>query len=185
LAVETVLRDGIEGDCIETGVWRGGACIYMCALLAVYGVTDRRMWAADSFEGLPAPSPELYPVDNGDLLHTIKALAVGEDEVRSNFAKYNLLDDQVLFLKGWFKDTLPKAPIEKLAILRLDGDLYESTIQALDALYDKVSDGGFIIVDDYALPTCSSAIHDFMAKREITSPLVAIDTMARFWRKGT
>lgn len=71
------------------------------------------------------------------------------EEVQENFRRYNLLDDQVQFLKGWFCDTLPTAPIEKLAVLRLDGDLYESIMDGLNALYDKVSPGGFIIVDDY------------------------------------
>jgi hypothetical protein len=179
-----VLAEDIPGDFIETGVWRGGACIYMRALLAVYGVADRRVWVADSFEGLPAPNSKLFPADTGSALHQIRYLAVSLGEVQRNFAKYNLLDDQVMFLKGWFKDTLPTAPIEKLAILRLDGDLYESTIQVLQILYGKLLPGGFVIIDDYALPGCRKAVEDFRAHNKITDALEDIDGTASFWRKG-
>jgi hypothetical protein len=165
-AVLHVLNSNIPGDFIETGVWRGGACIYMRAILKALGVTDRRVWAADSFEGLPEPDPERYPADTGDAHHTFYQLIVSLDEVKENFAKYGLLDDQVRFLPGWFKDTLPRAEIDRLAILRLDGDMYESTMDAIIALYDRVSPRGIVIVDDYgAVPACRQAIDDFRAKR--------------------
>jgi hypothetical protein len=184
-AVEQVLDHRIAGDFIETGVWRGGACILMRAVLKVRGITDRRVWVADSFRGLPPPTPERYPVDRGDHLHTIRALAVSLDAVRGNFARYGMLDEQVVFLEGWFRDTLPSAPIEKLAILRLDGDMYESTMDALSALYDKVSEGGFVIVDDYgAYPRCRAAIEDFRAARNILERMRDIDGSGVFWRRG-
>ena len=104
--------------------------------------------------------------------------------MRANFAKYDLLDDQVVFLKGWFKDTLPTAPVAQLAVLRLDGDMYESTMDALGALYDKVARHGFVIVDDYALAGCRKAIHDFRRQRAIADPLIPIDQMSVFWRKS-
>jgi O-methyltransferase len=182
--VRTVIEDGIEGDFIETGVWRGGACIYMRALLTVHGIRHRRVWVADSFRGLPPPSPDQYPADAGDPLHKISFLAVSLDQVKANFSKFNLLDDQVKFLSGWFRDTLPAAPIDRLAILRLDGDMYESTMQALDALYDKVSSGGFIIVDDLTLPTCRRAIDDFRLWRGIDDPLQMIDEDSAYWRRA-
>ena len=107
-----VISDQIPGDFVETGVWRGGACIYMRAILKVFGIVDRKIWVADSFEGLPAPDPQRYPAqDQGDIHHTFKALTVSLEAVQENFRKYDLLDDQVRFLKGWFKDTLPSAPI--------------------------------------------------------------------------
>jgi O-methyltransferase len=105
--------------------------------------------------------------------------------VRDNFARYGLLDDQVVFLKGWFRDTLAAAPIDQLAILRLDGDLYESTIQALSALHDKVSVGGFIIVDDYGVfPNCRAAIIDFRQSHGIRERMHNIDGSAVFWQRG-
>ena len=181
--VAQVLQDNVPGDFIETGVWRGGASIYMRALLAAHGINDRRVWVADSFAGLPPPNPAEFPADAGDELYKIFVLSASLDEVKKNFAKYGMLDAQVEFLPGWFKDTLPRAPIEKLAILRLDGDLYESTIQALTSLYDKLSPGGFAIVDDFVLPGCRQAVDDFRAARRILDPLIDIDGTASFWRK--
>ena len=155
----------------------------MRAILAVYGAQNRRVFVADSFAGLPKPDLERYPQDKGDTLYKQNFLAVSQEQVAANFKKYGLLDDQVVFLKGWFKDTLPTAPIQQLAVMRLDGDMYESTMDALNALYSKLSKGGFCIIDDYFLPGCRQAVEDFRAREKITSPLIEIDRVARFWRK--
>lgn len=179
---ETVLIDDIPGDMIETGVWRGGACIMMKGVLEAYGDKQRKIFVADSFQGLPMPDEENYEADANDQHHTFEQLKVSRREVEENFQSYQLLDDNVVFLEGWFKDTLPTASIEKLAILRLDGDMYESTIQALDALYHKVSPGGFVIVDDYFLEPCAKAISDFRNNHDITSPILPIDGMGVWWR---
>jgi O-methyltransferase len=180
---EIVLQNDIPGDFIETGVWRGGACILMRAVLNAYGDNHRRVWVADSFCGLPAPDPKLA-TDSLDQHYTFAELFVPSDQVRANFSRYGLLDDQVRFLEGWFSDTLPTAPIEQLAILRLDGDMYESTMDALGALYDKVSPGGFIIVDDFgAVAGCQKAILEFRERRGITDPLYDIDGYGAYWRK--
>jgi len=181
--VEAVIEEGIEGDLIETGVWRGGACIFMRAILAAYGIEDRKVYVADSFEGLPKPDVEKYPADKGDTHHIHRFLAVSYDEVKNNFKRYGLLDDQVVFLKGWFKDTLPQAPIERLAVLRLDGDMYGSTIDALANLYPKLSKGGFCIIDDYALPGCKRAVDDFRTERGIHSEIKVVDWTGRYWKK--
>lgn len=180
--LERVIADGVPGDLIETGVWRGGACIYMRGILAAHGIGDRTVWVADSFRGLPPPDETAFPQDRGDTHHTHAELAIPLETVRRNFERYGLLDSQVRFLEGWFKDTLPTAPVERLAILRLDGDMYESTIEALDALYHKVSPGGFVIIDDYILPRCRQAVHDFRARHNITAELEAVDGVAVFWR---
>lgn len=184
-AVETVLDEGVPGDLIETGVWRGGVTILMRGILEAWGDTDRRVWVADSFEGLPAPNVEDYPDDAGHDMSGVPTLMVGADRVRANFDRYGLLDDQVRFLEGWFADTLPTAPIEQLAVLRLDGDLYESTMDALVPLYDKVSPGGFVIVDDYgAWEPCRKAIDDFRAQHGITDEIVEVDWTGVYWRKS-
>lgn len=181
--METVLGENIPGDFIETGIWRGGACIFMRGVLAAYDVTDRIVWAADSFEGVPSPT---WSQDAGFNIsrNVLPVLAVPQEDVQQLFQRYGLLDNKVQFLKGWFRDSLPVAPIEKLAILRLDGDLYESTMTALVPLYDKVSAGGFVIVDDYgSCPPCKQAIDDFRAERGITDALQVIDRQSVFWRK--
>ena len=131
--------------------------------------------------------PPTHPQDEGIDLSTdvLPVLAVPLEEVQQLFKRYDLLDSQVRFLKGWFKDTLAVAPIKSLAMLRLDGDLYESTMDTLVPLYDKVSTGGFVIVDDYysCLP-CGRAIDEFRAARGISTPLQKIDEQSVFWRKG-
>jgi O-methyltransferase len=183
--VETILDDGVPGDLIETGVWRGGATIFMRAILKTREVTDRLVWVADSFAGLPPPDPTRYPSDEGITLHRFPQLAVPLERVQDKLRRYALLDQQVRFLRGWFRDTLPAAPIERLAILRLDGDLYESTIQALDGLYSKLSVGGFVIVDDYGnVAACRQAVHDFRAAHGITDAIQPINWGGIFWRRS-
>jgi Macrocin-O-methyltransferase (TylF) len=182
--VESVIGNDIAGDLIETGVWRGGACIMMRATLNAYQVADRKIWVADSFEGLPAPNLEAFPADEGSDFHKYEELSVSVDDVKDNFKAYGLLDESVCFLEGWFKDTLPNAPIDQLALIRLDGDLYESTIQPLDALYRKLSGGGYVIVDDYhVVKGCKEAIHDFFSKEGINPELKEIDGVGVYWQK--
>jgi len=181
--METVLDEDIPGDMIETGIWRGGATIFMRGVLMTYGVTDRKVWAADSFEGVPPPT---HPEDEGFVIDSsvLPILAVSLEDVMGLFERYDLLDNQVNFVKGWFKDTLITAPIENLALLRLDGDLYESTMDALNPLFGKVSKGGFIIVDDYySCPPCKRAIDEFRAANNILDELIQIDDQSVYWRK--
>ena len=182
--VTDVLQKKITGDFIETGVWRGGASIFMRAILKVYEDITRRVWVADSFQGLPKPNPELYPADKNDTLWNYPQLAVSLEDVKANFAKYALLDDQVQFLVGWFRDTLPKIPAKQFAILRLDGDMYESTMDALLNLYPKLSRGGYIIIDDYGVfESCRSAVEDFRTKHNITEKLHWADWSGVFWQR--
>jgi hypothetical protein len=185
--VVDALRNGVQGDLVETGVWRGGATILMRAILKAYGDADRTVWAADSFAGLPVPDTENYPADAGYDISTsagFEELAVSVEQVQANFARYGLLDDQVRFLVGWFRDTLPSAPIERIAVLRLDGDLYESTMDALNALYPKLSVGGYLIVDDYlSWPPCKQAVDDYRAKHGITEPIREIDWTGVYWQR--
>jgi hypothetical protein len=181
--LKEIIHNQIPGDCVETGVWRGGATILMKAILKAYGDDTRKVWVADSFEGLPPPDVLNYPVDKDYNLYLYKELAVPLEEVKSNFKKYDLLDNNVIFLKGFFKDTLPTAPIAQLALLRLDGDLYESTIEALTYLYPKLSVGGFVIIDDYSIDACAQAVHYYRALHAITDPIVPIDKDGVYWKR--
>jgi hypothetical protein len=157
----------------------------MRGILAAHGVRDRRVWVADSFRGLPVPDAANFPQDVPEDLSSFEELAVSQEQVRSNFARYGLLDDQVRFLEGWFKDTLPTAPVDALAVLRLDGDYYESTIQILESLYHKVSPGGFVIVDDYGcIEACRQAVTDFRAANGIEDEIVPVDWTGVYWRRA-
>jgi O-methyltransferase len=183
--VRDVLRQNVPGDLVETGVWRGGAAILMRAVLKAYGDLARNVWVVDSFEGLPRANPVLCPADAEDRLADFNNyLGVSLERVQANFERYNLLDGQVRFLKGWFRDTLPSAPIERIAVLRLDGDMYESTMDTFNNLYDKVQQGGYIIVDDYgALANCRAAVHDFRRSRSILDPIQPVDWTGIFWQR--
>jgi O-methyltransferase len=183
--VETVLAEDVPGDLVECGVWRGGASILMRAVLNAYGDEKRSVWAADSFAGLPKPDEANYSADKDlrlDLLGDI--LAVSQATVEANFKRYGLLDDRVHFLAGWFKDTLQASPINCISVLRLDGDLYESTIQALDALYPRLSIGGFCIIDDYhPIEACRQAVTDYREREQVSAEIIEIDGTGVFWRK--
>lgn len=179
MCVEDVIKNNIPGDLIETGVWRGGATILMRALLKKHGITDRKVWVADSFEGMPVPKND---GDGGDFSQN-EYFSVSLEQVKYNFERFGLLDEQVEFLKGWFSDTLPSAPIEKLAVLRLDGDMYSSTMDSLNSLYYKVSKGGYVIIDDYySWPSCQRAVTDFLAKNSIKPEIRQIDDDGAYWK---
>jgi hypothetical protein len=181
---ERAILAGIPGDFMETGVWRGGAVMMMRAVLKAYGITDRRVIAADSFAGLPPPTEGVAP-DAGAEFHTWTDFAVPLDEVKANFARYGLLDGQVVFLAGLFRDTLPVAPVTQLAVLRLDGDMYESTRDGIVNLYPKLTRGGTLIADDYFLfEAHRTAIDEYRAAHGITDPIERIDEFGAYWVKG-
>lgn len=182
--IEDILKKNVKGDFIETGVWRGGATIFMRGLLKAYGVKNRNVWVADSFQGLPEASKNSHELDIKDNLSSYPQLSVSLKDVKDNSKKYNLLDNQVKFLKGWFKDTLPKAPVNNFSLIRLDGDMYESTMDALNSLYHKLSKGGYVIVDDFCLTQCREAINNFRREHGIKDPLIKIDWASVYWQKS-
>jgi len=182
--VERVLREDIPGDFIETGVWRGGACIMMRAVLAACDVIDRVVHVADSFRGLPPPDATNYPADADLDLSVHPELAISRAAVEEAFRRYGLLDGQVRFHEGWFKDTLPLLGKQRFAIIRLDGDMYESTWTALTELYPRLNPGGFAVIDDYGcIPACRAAVDEYRERFGITASVIPIDWTGVFWRK--
>jgi O-methyltransferase len=139
---------------------------------------------ADSFEGVPPPDVEAYPADAGHNFNLIPFLSVPLETVQQNFERFGLLDDQVQFVKGWFRDTLPRLSDRTWSLIRLDGDLYESTINALDSLYPNLSIGGYLIVDDYgSVEPCRQAVEDYRNAHEITDGIEMVDSECIYWRK--
>jgi len=181
--LEDVIEKHIEGDVVETGVWRGGASIFMRAILKVNNINDKIVWLCDSFEGLPKPEPDKYPADSGDKHYTYDFLSVSQKTVEDNFIKYDLLDEQVRFVKGYFEDTLWDIPAEKFCLLRLDGDMYSSTIISLEALYPRLSQGGYVVIDDFGLAPCAEAVNDFRKANNINSKIIDVDGSGAYWCK--
>ena len=187
--VESCLNDGVPGDFIECGVWRGGVCMWMRGILAAHGVMDRTVWVADSFQGMPKPPEDSLDMRLYNFPQLIEAnhWAVDIDMVKANFQRYGLLDQQVQFLPGWFQDTLPEAPVEHIAVLRLDGDYYQSTMDILNNLYPRLMSGGYVIVDDWGLDQIcgeKQAVIDYRDAHGITDEIIEVDWQSVYWRKG-
>jgi O-methyltransferase len=182
--VEDVVRDGVAGDVIETGSWRGGASMLMRATLDSLGERDRTVWVADSFQGFPDVGGDLQAgYDLEADLAGCDFLAVPLDEVKASFARFGL-EEGVTFVPGFFQDTLPTLPPRRWAIARLDGDSYDATRLALDVLYPSLAEGGYLIVDDYLpLDQCREAVDDFRREHGITAPIEHVDWSGVRWRR--
>jgi O-methyltransferase len=179
--ISAALADGIPGDLMEAGAWRGGAAIFMRAALAAQGDQERRVFVADSFAGMPHSD---HPQDAIAASFGVAPglLAVTEDAVRANFTRYGMLDDRVVMVPGWFGESLP-GPAGQLAVLHVDCDLYQSTADVLTAMYPLVSPGGFVIVDDYgAMPFCRVAVDEFRQQHAVAGELQHAGDTAVWWR---
>jgi hypothetical protein len=185
-AMTIVLAERIPGDFIEAGVWRGGIPILMRAFLHENQDNERIVFVADSFSGLPTTGLR-DPRDRlaSALMRPFSQLAVSQDQVEQSFKYFGLLDRQVRFLPGWFSETLPLLPeSQKFSVIRLDGDYFESTMDALVSLYPKLSTGGYLIIDDYGLPLgCRKAVDDYRGQNNIQAPLTWINGQSVYWRK--
>ena len=177
-------NEGIDGDFIETGVWRGGASIFMKACLKDWNDTERKIYVCDSFQGLPFPECEQ---DKDLLLHRYQIMEVSKETVIENFKRYNLYDDNVIIVEGWFDIMLPYlvANIESnFSLIRLDGDMYKSTMDSIRPLYPRLNVGGFIIIDEYFdMHQCKEAVDTYREKNKITEPIIQIDHSGGYWRK--
>ena len=199
IIVDEIIKNEIPGDFVEAGVLAGGVCLYLAALLHNNKLKNKKIWLVDSFIGFPEEKDLQFGrvlEDDGEVgLHSIV-----KAESEKLFEYFDLYDENIIkYLPGFFKDTIgPNAKncsIEKISLLRLDGDLYSSTRETLEGLYDKVSIGGFVVVDDMVLLGCNKATKEFIKKRNITgdfySPLLTGslyemgDTQACYWRKSS
>lgn len=177
--VRAVLMWDIPGDFVECGVWRGGASFLMASLLRQAGVSDRRVWLFDSFEGSPPPQELDGPAaalawdtrKERPLPFVNSFEEVQQAAIQLGLTRYTEL------VKGWFDQTLPanRERVGPIAILRIDCDWYSSVRPCLDNFYDLVVDGGFIIVDDYyAFDGCANAVHDFLSERRLAQRIESV-----------
>tara|TARA_R110000868_G_scaffold177772_2_gene416819 strand:+ start:8205 stop:9434 length:1230 start_codon:yes stop_codon:yes gene_type:complete len=164
----------IPGDFLETGIWKGGACIIARTALS----PEKTVYCADSFQGLPPMTHEKdiidYTTPNWDYIK------VPLEDVKNNFKEFGMTEG-VEFIEGWFSESL-KGWNKPLSILRLDGDMYSSTMDALEHCYFSVSKGGYVIVDDYFIPECAMAIKDFMEKYNLNNELIRINYTSVYWQ---
>jgi cephalosporin hydroxylase len=168
-----MVRDGrVEGDVVDCGTGRGGTSIFLAAYLAGYELFGRRLWVADRFGGGTAPEEHGPAWFEPDL-----------NAVRDGFARFNLLDERVHFLQGAPGETLAEAPIEGIALLRIDRQEPEEVSAILRATYDRVRPGGFVVIDDYGSDACAAAVEAFRSERGIDAELERIDWSASYWRK--
>jgi hypothetical protein len=179
--VSAILTLQVPGDFVECGVWRGGASFLMAELLRQAGVSDRRVWLFDSFEGLPPPTePDgaralAYTGDRANPWYHDNCRASLE-EVQGSVDALGLARWTRL-VKGWFEETLPlhRERIGPIALLRIDGDWYSSVRCCLDNLYDQVVDGGLVILDDYyAWDGCAVATHEFLGSRRLAHRIESV-----------
>lgn len=160
----------LEGCFVECGVGAGSQIMAM--QLAVQG-TDKKIYAFDSFEGIPmAGEYDTSQPGIGEIKHNqfapLKERLVSsgitchsDKNVIENFERFGIPLTNILFIKGWFQDTLPIFPTGVISLLRLDGDLYESTMVCLEHLYPLLVEGGVVILDDHALDGAKKAVHDY------------------------
>ncbi|KAJ8612846.1 hypothetical protein CTAYLR_002086 [Chrysophaeum taylorii] len=164
--IEGLVRDGVRGDLIECGAWRGGASIFMKGVLdALEPRGQRRVLVADTFRGFPSASANDTVDTDGWALQNFGV--GGAEAVKKTFERYGLFDDRVVLLEGLFNDTLPRAPTTSVALLRLDCDMYRSTLDALDALYDRVETGGIIVHNNWQYTSARAALLHFRQQRNI------------------
>lgn len=162
---KSLISLGIPGDFAECGVYAGAEVGVMAKALLMAGVTNRRVHIFDSFQGIPQPGPD-----------DLEFIAAGTRKggaccpmagVQKNMKDWGIPESLLVYHPGWFSDTLPNCGVESLALLRLDGDLYESTRDCMKYLYPKVSVGGWVIVDDYPLSGCRKALHEVIYPQPI------------------
>jgi hypothetical protein len=183
--VESIARDGVGGDVIEAGTWRGGASILIRATLDSLGEDERTLWVADSFQGFPQIDRAEDGYDLGLDLAGCDYLAVPLEEVKRSFARFGL-EKGVAFVPGFFEATLPTLADRSWSLVRLDGDTYEATRCSLEALYPGLASGGYLVVDDYfQIEPCRQAVDDFRRENGISEPLEQVDWSCARWRRET
>jgi O-methyltransferase len=181
--LKDVIQNGIAGDFIETGVWRGGSSIFARGVIRGLGQQDRKTFVCDSFAGLPPGERGLDKGDKG--WDHWPYLEVSAEVVAGNFNSAGVLDENVIFAKGFFNDTIPVLSnmVDSLAIMRLDGDIYESTVDVLYHLYEKLSVGGYVIMDDWFGFPSKTACEDFFKVHGISPEIIAVDNLSAYWKK--
>jgi cephalosporin hydroxylase len=170
--LDLIREETVEGDLVESGTGRGGAAIFMRGFLEAYELPGPRVWVADPFDGRGSPAGDRSPRFPSDL-----------NTVRDGFARFGLLDDRVVFLQGSPARTLAETSIDEVALLRVGSHDPSEVRAVLDALYDRVTPGGFVVIDAYGAADCQASVDGFRSERGVVDPLERIDWSGAAWRK--
>jgi cephalosporin hydroxylase len=171
--LDRVRAKGVEGHLVDCGTGRGGAAIFMRGYLDAYELTDRDVWVADSFRA------------SKDAAAGLLNLSADLNIVRDGFQSFDVLDERVHFLQGLYGETLPGAPIDQVALLRIGGGVGGSSRDVLDALYGKVVPGGLVVIDGYAEEACQRAVDEFRTVNGLEQAVERLDWTGICWQKGT
>lgn len=190
-AVDYLVKNQVEGDIVECGVWKGGSMMLIARKLLQLNDSNRKLFLFDTFEGMSEPNEkdvsainhltaaELLQKENrleGDNVWCYSSL----EEVKSNLETTGYPQQKIFYFKGKVEETLPEPSVGKIALLRLDTDFYESTRHELETLYDLVVPAGVLIIDDYGHWTGSKkAVDEFIEERKLKIFLNRIDYTGR------
>jgi O-methyltransferase len=188
-ATRYVVRGKIPGDFAECGVWRGGSIMLAARVLRELGDSSRKVYLYDTFEGMSAPTTkdvDLAGRSAGEKWSAKRAADHNDwcyaplADVQRNIAATGYPTESVVFVKGTVEDTLPGTAPERIALLRLDTDWYESTRQTLVHLYPRLAPGGVLIIDDYGhWQGCRQAVDEYFAANEPAPLLTRVDYTGR------
>lgn len=175
-AIARVVEQRVPGDIVECGTAQGGSAALMALRLKQLGAT-RPVWVFDTFEGLPPPTRDDPDWEIANAYTGTHKSSL--EDVSRLFDRLGIVSPCHL-VKGRFQDTLPRAAVERIAVLHIDGDWYESVKTCLIHLYDRVSPGGVIQLDDYGCwAGARKAVDEFMRTRAIPGPLRVLDYTGR------
>jgi O-methyltransferase len=195
--IQYIAGKKINGAFVECGTFTGGASAFALRSILRNEKQSRPYWGFDSFEGLPEPSSgdpsdaTLLGIYGKDIAKSGKLVGSGicvadYDDCLQYLRGTGYPDNQIHLMKGWFQNTLNenRHKIGQIAVLRMDGDIYESTKVILEELFDNVVSGGVVIIDDYGgFAGCRNAVDKFLQSHGISPFLHYVDSGIRFFIK--
>jgi O-methyltransferase len=189
-ATRYIVQHRIAGDIVECGVWRGGSMMAVARVLLELGDVSRDLWLFDTFDGMTPPTERDVRFDG---ITAAEILAIHKKEVptsywayaplaevRQNLARTGYDSNKIHFVQGRVEDTLPEQAPQRISLLRLDTDWYESTYHELRHLFPRLSSGGVLIIDDYGwFKGCRQATDEYIQEHDLRLLLVRIDHPGR------
>jgi O-methyltransferase len=189
LSVRYVVEAGIEGDLVECGVWRGGSCMLMALTLQSLGATDRRIYLYDTFAGLTRPTDKDVNWDNETAIDSWRQQERADrndwcyaplEEVQRNLHSTGYPQDKLHYVRGPVEETVPGTSPDRIALLRLDTDWYESTHHLLQHFYPRLAALGVLLIDDYGhWQGAREAVDTYLAQNGLPLLLNRVDYTGR------